>query len=204
MKAIFKFFTKDRKISSVMIILLISSFIFVFDQISKLYVVHFLDLSNRLSITVLPGFIYFKMAWNEGINFGLFANSSDIMRIILIIISILICIGILFWAIKQRSLFLLFYASAIIGGALGNVIDRVIYGAVADFLNITCCGLYNPYSFNIADISIFLGVIGIIFFPTEKNQNKKLFDLLVANDQRDHSSNQFLIQTIAHFQDGIL
>ena len=149
MKAIFKFFTKDRKISSVMIILLISSFIFVFDQISKLYVVHFLDLSNRLSITVLPGFIYFKMAWNEGINFGLFANSSDIMRIILIIISILICIGILFWAIKQRSLFLLFYASAIIGGALGNVIDRVIYGAVADFLNITCCGLYNPYSFNI-------------------------------------------------------
>ena len=173
MKAIFKFFTKDRKISSVMIILLISSFIFVFDQISKLYVVHFLDLSNRLSITVLPGFIYLKMAWNEGINFGLFANSSDIMRIILIIISILICIGILFWAIKQRSLFLLFYASAIIGGALGNVIDRVIYGAVADFLNITCCGLYNPYSFNIADISIFLGVIGIIFFPTEKNQNKK-------------------------------
>ena len=173
MKAIFKFVKKDRKISSVMIILLISSFIFVIDQISKLYVVHFLDLSNRLSITVLPGFIYFKMAWNEGINFGLFANSSDIMRIILIIISILICIGILFWAIKQRSLFLLFYASAIIGGALGNVIDRVIYGAVADFLNITCCGLYNPYSFNIADISIFLGVIGIIFFPTEKNQNKK-------------------------------
>ena len=169
MKAIFKFFKKDRKISSVMIILLISSFIFVFDQISKLYVVHFLDLSNRLSITVLPGFIYFKMAWNEGINFGLFANSSDIMRVTLIIISI----GILFWAIKQRSLFLLFYASAIIGGALGNVIDRIIYGAVADFLNITCCGLYNPYSFNIADISIFLGVIGIIFFPTEKNQNKK-------------------------------
>ena len=95
MKAIFKFFTKDRKISSVMIILLISSFIFVFDQISKLYVVHFLDLSNRLSITVIPGFIYFKMAWNEGINFGLFANSSDIMRIILIIISILKC--------KQKS-----------------------------------------------------------------------------------------------------
>ena len=155
MKAIFKFFKKDRKISSVMTILLISSFIFIIDQISKLYVVHLLDLSNRLSITVLPGFIYFKMAWNEGINFGLFANSSNIMRIILIIISILFC------------------ASAIIGGALGNVLDRVIYGAVADFLNITCCGLYNPYSFNIADISIFLGVIGIIFFPTEKNQNKK-------------------------------
>ena len=173
MKAILKFLKEDRKISSVMIILLISSFIFIIDQLSKLYVVHFLDLSNRLSITVITGFIYFKMAWNEGINFGLFANNSEIMRITLVIISVLICIGIFFWAIKQKSFFLLICASAIIGGALGNVIDRIIYGAVADFLNITCCGLYNPYSFNIADISIFLGVIGIIFFPTEKNQNKK-------------------------------
>ena len=40
-----------------------------------------------------------------------------------------------------------------------------------DFLNITCCGIYNPYSFNIADISIFFGVVGIIFFPNSKNQN---------------------------------
>ncbi len=91
--------------------------------------------------------------------------------IILIVISILICIGILFWAIKQNSYLLLFYSSAIIGGALGNVVDRIIYGAVADFLNITCCGIYNPYSFNIADISIFFGVLGIIFFPNSKNQN---------------------------------
>ena len=113
------------------------------------------------------------MAWNEGINFGLFANSSEIMRIILIIVSILICIGIFFWAIKQNSLFLLIFSSAIIGGALGNVVDRIIYGAVADFLNITCCGVYNPYSFNIADISIFFGVVGIIFFPNSKNQNWK-------------------------------
>ena len=96
------------------------------------------------------------MAWNEGINFGLFASSSEIMRIILIIVSILICIGIFFWAIKQNSILSLIFSSAIIGGALGNVVDRIIYGAVADFLNITCCGVYNPYSFNIADISIFL------------------------------------------------
>ena len=101
--------------------------------------------------------------------FGLFANSSEIMRIILIIISILICIGIFFWAIKQNNILLLFLSSAIIGGALGNVVDRIIYGAVADFLNVTCCGIYNPYSFNIADISIFFGVAGIIFFPNVKN-----------------------------------
>ena len=173
MKSLTKYLGKETKIISILIVFFISSSIFIVDQLTKFFVVHVLDLSNKLSITVISGFIYFKMAWNEGINFGLFANSSEIMRIILIIISILICIGIILWAIKQNSFFVLFYSSAIIGGALGNVVDRIIYGAVADFLNITCCGIYNPYSFNIADISIFIGVIGIIFFPTGKNSNKK-------------------------------
>ena len=109
MMAILNSLQRTVKISSIMVILLISSFIFIFDQISKLYVVHISRSFKRLSITVLPGFIYFKMAWNEGINFGLFANSSEMMRIILIIISILICIGILFWAIKQRSLFFIIF-----------------------------------------------------------------------------------------------
>ena len=140
-------------------------------SLTKFFVIHVLDLSGKLSITVITGFINFKMAWNEGINFGLFANSSEIMRIFLIIISILICIGIFFWAIKQNSILLLLFSSLIIGGALGNVVDRIIYGAVADFLNITCCGVYNPYSFNIADISIFFGVVGLIFSPNSKNQN---------------------------------
>ena len=166
-----KYFGRSVNHKQIMMIVLISSLIFILDQLTKFFVVHILDLSGRLSITVISGFINFNMAWNEGINFGLFANSSEIMRIVLIIVSILICIGIFFWAIKQNSLLLLIFSSAIIGGALGNVVDRIIYGAVADFLNITCCGIYNPYSFNIADISIFLGVVGIIFFPNSKNQN---------------------------------
>ena len=166
-----KYFGTNLKFKSIMVIVFISSFIFILDQLTKFFVVHILDLSGRLSITVISGFINFNMAWNEGINFGLFANSSEIMRIFLIIISILICMGIFFWAIKQNSILLLLFSSLIIGGALGNVVDRIIYGAVADFLNITCCGIYNPYSFNIADISIFFGVVGIIFFPNSKNQN---------------------------------
>ena len=166
-----KYFNNDNKTNPIVVIAVISSFIFILDQLTKYFVVHILNLSDRLSITVISGFINFKMAWNDGINFGLFANSSEIMRIILIVISILICIGIFFWAIKQNNILLLILSSAIIGGALGNVVDRIIYGAVADFLNITCCGIYNPYSFNIADISIFFGVFGIIFFPNVKNQN---------------------------------
>ena len=173
MNIINKNFKKDKKIHPYFTILIISSLILIFDQLTKFFVVHIFDLSNRLVITVIPGFIYFKMAWNEGINFGLFANSSNLMRISLIVISIIISLGIFFWALKQKRFLLLVFSSLIIGGALGNVVDRIIYGAVADFLNITCCGIYNPFSFNIADISIFLGVIGIIFSPTGETQNKK-------------------------------
>ena len=50
----------------------------------------------------------------------------------------------------------------LVGGALGNVIDRITWGAVADFLNMSCCGIDNPYAFNIADISIFAGALGLI------------------------------------------
>ena len=52
----------------------------------------------------------------------------------------------------------------LVGGALGNVIDRLLYGAVADFLNVTCCGIANPWSFNIADIGVFAGAIGLALF----------------------------------------
>ena len=52
----------------------------------------------------------------------------------------------------------------LIGGALGNVVDRVVYGAVADFLNMSCCGIENPFAFNVADVAIFVGAIGLVLF----------------------------------------
>ena len=55
----------------------------------------------------------------------------------------------------------------LIGGALGNVVDRIAYGAVADFLNMSCCGFENPYAFNVADIAIFSGAIGLVLFSKE-------------------------------------
>ena len=59
-------------------------------------------------------------------------------------------------------------AGMLIGGALGNVLDRFIYGAVADFLNMSCCGISNPFAFNIADVAIFAGAIGLIVFTGQK------------------------------------
>lgn len=60
-----------------------------------------------------------------------------------------------------------------VGGALGNVVDRLLYGAVADFLNMSCCGFENPYAFNVADISIFIGAFGLILFAGHDGKAKK-------------------------------
>ena len=162
-----------HKFNVIILILAYSLTIMMLDQASKLYILHILDLPNKLSVVAVPGFFNLKMAWNDGINFGLFSSENSSRKVILIMISALICLGIFFWAARQRSHFLLFCASAIIGGAVGNVLDRILYGAVVDFLNFTCCGIQNPYSFNVADIAIFIGALGIIFFPGSSSKSKE-------------------------------
>ena len=64
-------------------------------------------------------------------------------------------------------------AGLLAGGALGNVVDRVLYGAVADFLNMSCCGFQNPYSFNVADIAVFLGAVGMVVFAGDGRRATK-------------------------------
>ena len=152
-------------------ILIFASIIFVLDQITKLIVVHYMDLSGLLYIKFIPPILNFRMAWNEGINFGLFASNSEFMRWFLIILAIFICSYFLIWMRKEQRLLIQVFCGLILGGALGNVFDRLIYGAVADFINLSCCGFENPYSFNLADTCIFFGVFGIIF-KLEKSQPK--------------------------------
>ncbi len=143
--------------------------VFTLDQVSKWAVVQSMDLKTRLAIDVWPPFLNFRMAWNDGVNFGLFGNSTDIMRWVLIAVALVISGWVLWW-IRREDPKPMGYISAgiLIGGALGNVIDRIIYGAVADFLNMSCCGFTNPYAFNVADIAIFIGAFGLIFFTGDK------------------------------------
>ncbi|MEL7252862.1 MAG: signal peptidase II [Pseudomonadota bacterium] len=143
--------------------------VFMLDQISKYYVVHMLNLDRVLAIDVVPPYLNLRMAWNYGINFGLFSGDNPATRWILIALAIAISIGVLIWMRREEGGRWQFIAAGLlIGGALGNVIDRVIYGAVADFLNMSCCGFTNPFSFNVADISIFFGAIGLIIFTDDK------------------------------------
>ncbi|MCG7494908.1 signal peptidase II [Thalassobius sp. Cn5-15] len=136
---------------------------FLLDQASKYYVVHYLDLRLRGEIDVLPPFLNLRMAWNTGINFGLLSDNGDLARWVLIGMAFLICAFVLYWVHKDRPGRMgLIAAGLLIGGALGNVVDRFLYGAVADFLNMSCCGISNPYAFNVADIAIFIGAFGLV------------------------------------------
>jgi len=138
---------------------------FLADQISKYLVVHLLDLKRLGEIDVIPPYLNFRMAWNEGINFGIL----DVSRWFLIALAIGISAWVLVWVHKEGKTRIAYLSAGIlVGGALGNVLDRLLYGAVADFLNMSCCGIENPYAFNIADIAIFAGALGLVLFTGEK------------------------------------
>lgn len=139
--------------------------VFLLDQATKIAVVHWLGLKTVGEIAVFPPFLTFHMAWNYGINFGLFSGQSDITRFLLIGIALAIVIFVIVWMKRDPPGTIGFLsAGLLVGGALGNVVDRVIYGAVADFLNMSCCGFQNPYAFNVADIAVFAGALGLVFF----------------------------------------
>ncbi|MDZ7905684.1 MAG: signal peptidase II [Cypionkella sp.] len=139
--------------------------VFLADQASKWFVLLHLNLAQVYEIDVLPPYLNLRMAWNYGVNFGLLAADNPATRWALITVALVICAGVLIW-LRRAHLPPLpqFAAGLLIGGALGNVIDRILYGAVADFLNMSCCGIRNPFSFNIADICVFAGAIGLAFF----------------------------------------
>ncbi|MEM7439253.1 MAG: signal peptidase II [Pseudomonadota bacterium] len=146
-------------------ILLYAALILAFDQATKFWIVEAMNLRNVLAIDVFPPFLNFRMAWNEGINFGLLSGLGiDAMRWILISVALAISAWVLWWGRSFNGWFGSLLVSMIVGGAIGNTIDRFRYGAVADFLNMSCCGYRNPYSFNVADIAIFVGAIGLVLF----------------------------------------
>ena len=141
--------------------------ILILDQASKYWIVQYLDLKNRTTMLVVDPFLNFRMAWNEGINFGIPLGS----KWVLIALALVISGWIFLWMRRDRpSPAVQVSAGLVLGGAIGNVIDRVIYGAVADFLNMSCCGWENPWSFNVADIAIFIGALGLIFLSGEPSK----------------------------------
>ncbi|SDY80113.1 signal peptidase II [Jannaschia faecimaris] len=138
---------------------------FGIDQLSKVLIVHLMDLQTVGVIEVLPPYLVFIMGWNDGINFGLLSGAGA--RWLLISVAVVVSIFLVRWARAFTRPVAFVCAGFVVGGALANALDRVIYGAVADFLNMSCCGIHNPYAFNLADVFIFLGAVGLILFAEE-------------------------------------
>jgi len=152
----------------------VATAVFVLDQVSKLVVVQWLGLKQVLEIAVMPPYLVFRMGWNQGVNFGLFANGAEASRWVLIGVALAVSGFLVWWArARLKTLLRRALAGAVVGGALANALDRVLYGAVADFLNMSCCGIDNPYTFNLADVAIFAGALGLALFGTDERRSVK-------------------------------
>ncbi|WP_101067513.1 signal peptidase II [Roseovarius salinarum] len=143
--------------------------VFLADQVTKYIVVHAMGLQRVGSIDFWPPYLNFRMAWNTGINFGLLSGEAGLTRWILIAVAVAICLAVVWWVHRDPAgPWQRISAGLLVGGALGNVVDRLLYGAVADFVNMSCCGIDNPFSFNVADVAVFAGALGLIVFSTDK------------------------------------
>ena len=134
------------------------------DQGSKfalLYSFGFLHMVPTQSIRLLP-FFNLVMVWNPGISYGLFPASSIVGTAILAVVSMAAIAGLGYWLWGMTSLSLAIGVGLVIGGALGNLIDRLVYGRVADFFLFHGFG-YNFYVFNVADVAITFGAVAIIY-----------------------------------------
>ena len=111
---------------------------------------------NDIRIEILP-FFDVVMVWNKGISYGLLQAESDFHRWILVVFALGVTGFLIWWLRGIQDLRLAQAVGLIIGGAVGNVIDRILYGAVADFFHLHAFG-YSWYVFNIADVAVVLGV----------------------------------------------
>jgi signal peptidase II len=135
------------------------------DQASKLWLLYVFDLGRRGLVRVTP-FFDLWLAWNVGISFGWFQNDSLVAQVILNLVKAAAVIALAVWMAWSRTMLATIALGLIIGGAIGNAIDRFAYGAVLDFalFHIEIAGkTYNWYVFNLADVAIVAGVVGLLY-----------------------------------------
>ena len=161
-------------------------FIFLFaaiDQISKLLVIYYFEIDvERLNSTIIfyiNEYLNFYIIWNKGFAFGLFQNDIDLVNNIYMVLILTIIIILFVYALQINRRMYYFSFSLIIGGAIGNLIDRFSYNAVLDFIDLHYNN-YHWYVFNIADITITTGCILTIilelFFKEKENKNQNEID----------------------------
>jgi signal peptidase II len=140
------------------------------DQASKLWLLFAFDLGAKGTVTVTP-FFDLVLVWNRGISYGLLTQRSDLGRFALIAFAIAASLALIMWLARVTSPLTAAAIGLIIGGAIGNAIDRIAYGAVADFFAFHAFG-FEWYIFNIADVAIVAGVIGLLYDSLVRGHKK--------------------------------
>ena len=149
--------------------------IFLLDRLSKIYVIY-LDKKFLGSELLSSKFLNIRLIWNEGIAFGLLSFNETIFYNALTFL-ILIIILIIFFMLSKSNGIKKFSLMMILGGAIGNVYDRIFYGAVPDFIDFHI-GNFHWFIFNVADIFITLGVIFMIIIEITGNNKNKKYEIL--------------------------
>jgi signal peptidase II len=140
--------------------LVLAALVAALDQLSKwIIVAHVMNPPVPIEVT---SFFNLVLAHNRGVSFGMFAAGSELGKWILVGLALIISGFLVRWLFQSSSPFSIIALGLILGGAVGNVIDRVLVGAVVDFLDFHAFGTHWP-AFNVADTTIFLGAAGLIF-----------------------------------------
>ena len=162
---IFKFLSKNFYISFSIVF-----FIYFLDRLSKIYVIQ-LDENNFGSYIFSLAYLNIVLIWNKGIAFGLLSfTESNFYNILTLIISLIVVILVLM-SLKSQG-FKRYSLLMIVGGALGNLHDRILFNAVPDFIDFHV-GSFHWFIFNVADIFITVGVISMVILEFSNNNKQK-------------------------------
>ena len=139
----------------------VAAIVVLLDQANKAWMLYVYDIGARGTVTVTP-FFDLVLVWNQGISYGLLPQEGVLGRLGLILFALGASLALAVWLGSLSSRLAAVAIGLIIGGAIGNAIDRVVYGAVADFFSFHAFGL-DWYIFNIADTAIVAGVVGLLY-----------------------------------------
>src|SRR6266568_5861417 len=137
----------------------------IVDQAAKLWLLFVFDIAHRGAVKVTP-FFDLVLAWNIGISFGWFQNDSPAAQIALMVVKASAVVALAIWMARSRTWLATVALGLIIGGAIGNAIDRFAYGAVVDFalFHLQIGGhTFSWYVFNLADVAIVAGVAALLY-----------------------------------------
>ena len=147
--------------------IIIILFIFFLDRVSKIYLLN-LEISGTTIDFYINSFLNFYLVWNSGIGFGLASLDSNIYYHLITGIIVIVNFILIYLILKSKGI-QAYLLALIIGGALGNLFDRIYYHAVPDFIDLHIAN-YHWFIFNVADIFITLGIIGLLIVELTKQE----------------------------------